>query len=75
MAKIKEDSATDGMQSLDVSDAVEFMRHRWSAIVHLTNSLEAILLEIGPVGEVADDPSERVAEVNASSDCRRAVNR
>lgn len=56
------------MQSLDVSDAVEFMRHRWFAVVHLTNSLEAILLQIGPVGEVADDPSERVAEVNASSD-------
>ena len=56
------------MQSLDVTDAVKFMGHRWFPVVHLTNSLEAILLQIGPVGKVADDPSERIAEVDASSD-------
>ena len=58
----------NGMESLDEFDAVEIMRHRWFTVVHFTNSLEAILLQIGPVGKVADDPSERVAEINASSD-------
>ena len=56
------------MQSLDVFDPVEFMRHRWFTVVHLTNSLEAVLLQIGPVREIADGPSERVAEIYASSD-------
>lgn len=65
----RENRVTNGMQSLDVSDAVEFVGPRWFAVVHLTNSLKAILLQIGPIREVADDPSERVAEVDASSDC------
>jgi hypothetical protein len=60
---------TNGMQSLDESDAVEFVGHRWFVIIHLTNSLKATPLQIGPVGEVADDPSERVADVDARSDC------
>jgi hypothetical protein len=57
------------MQSLDISNAVKFVGLRWFSIVHLTNSLKAILLQIGPVGEVADDPSERVTKVDTSSDC------
>ena len=44
-----------------------------SPVVHLTNGLEAILLQIVPVGKVADGPSERIAEVNVSSDYWRAA--
>ncbi len=68
VANKRENRVTNGMQSLDVSDAVEFMRHRWFAVVHFSNSLEAILLQIGPISEVTDGPSERVAKVNTSSD-------
>ena len=64
----REKRVTDRVQSLDVSDAVEFMGHRWFTVVHLPNSLEAILLQIGPVSEVSDGPSERVAEIDTSSD-------
>ena len=59
---------TNGMQSLDVSDTVEFVRPWWFTVVYLTDSLKAVLLQIAPVGEVADNPSERVAEIDASSD-------
>ena len=61
--------ATNGMQCLNVSDAVELVGPRWFAVVHLTNSLKAILLQIGPVGEVADEPCERVTQVDTRSDC------
>ena len=57
------------MQSLNIVDAVEFVGLGCFAVVHLTNCLKAILLQIGPVSEVADGPIERVAEVDASSDC------
>lgn len=59
------------MQSLDIFDAVEFVGPRWFAVVHLMDSFKAILLQIGPVGKVADKPSKRVAEVDASGDCPR----
>ena len=61
------------MQSLHVANTVELVGLWWFPVVYLANSLKAALLQIGPVGEVTDDPSERVAEVDASSDCRRAV--
>lgn len=61
------------MQSLNIFDAVEFMGFGWFAIIHFTNSLEAILLQIVPVGDIAEGPSKRVAEVDASGDCSRAV--
>ena len=59
---------TNGMQSLDVSDTVEFVGPWWFTVVYLTDSFEAVLLQIGPVGEVADNPSEQVTKVDASSD-------
>ena len=69
MVNKRENQVTNGMQSLDISDTVEFVGPRWFAVVYLANSLKTVLLQIEPVGEVADDPSERVAEVDASSDC------
>ena len=61
------------MQSLNIFDTVEFVGSGWFAVVNLTNSFKAILLQIGSVGKVADDPSKRVAEVDASRDCPRSV--
>lgn len=60
---------TNCVQSLDVFDTVVLVRLGWLAVVHFTDSLEAILLQVWPVGEVTDDPGERVAKVNAGSDC------
>lgn len=59
---------THSVQGLDIFDTVEFVRLGRFAAIYLTNGLVAILLEVGPVGEIADDPSERVAKVDASSD-------
>lgn len=56
------------MQSLDVFNAIKLMRLRRFTPVHLTDSLIAVLLQIRSVGEVSNDPSERVAEVDAGSD-------
>ena len=64
---------TNRVQSSDILDTVEFMGLGWFAVIHLTNSLETVLLQIGPIGEVAEGPSKRVAEVDASGDCPRAV--
>lgn len=72
---VGENRATHSVQSLDVSNTIKFVGPRWFAFVHIANGFKAILLQIGSVGEVADDPSEGVAEVHASSDCRRVVNK
>lgn len=58
------------MQSLDIFNTVVLMRLRRLAAVHLTDSIVTGLLEVRPVGQVADDPRKGVAEVNASSNCR-----
>ena len=60
---------TNGVQSLYIFDAVELVRPRWLAAVHLTDSLKAIPLQVRPIGEIADDPRERVADIDASSNC------
>lgn len=37
------------------------------------NGFEPILLQIGPISEVAEGPGERIAEIDAGGDCMRAV--
>ena len=69
MINRNKDRVTNGMQSLDVCNSVEFMRLGWFAAVHLLNSFETILLHIGPVCEVTDYPSEGITEVDSSSNC------
>ena len=52
------------MQSLDVFDSVVFVGLGWFAAVHLLDGFKALLLQVGPVGEEADYPGERVTEVD-----------
>lgn len=61
------------MQSLDVFDTVVLMWLGWLAIVHLTDCLVPILLQVGPACKISDDPSERVAKIHASSDCGQVL--
>lgn len=44
------------------------MRLGWLAIVHLPNHLVAVLLQVGPVGEITENTAEGVAQVDTSSD-------
>ena len=68
-----ENRSTNGMQSLYVVNAIEFVGSRWFAVIHLINRFKAILLQIRSICEKADDPGERVAEIYASSNYKPAV--
>lgn len=61
------------MQTSNVSDVVDFVGPRCFAIVHFTNGFKAILLQVESIGEIANDPSKRVAEVEARGDYPRAI--
>jgi hypothetical protein len=43
------------------------MRLGWLAIVDFPNSLEAVLLQVGSISKIANDPSQRVAKVDTCS--------
>jgi hypothetical protein len=57
---------TNSVQSLDIFDTVILVRLGGLAVVHFTDSLIPIFLQIWPVGEVSDDPGERISQINAS---------
>lgn len=60
---------TNRVQSLHIFHAVKLVMLRGLAVIHLPNSFVTVLLQVGPVGEVAGDPAEGVAEVETSSNC------
>lgn len=72
LVKNKPGGDTNGVQSLHIFDPVVFVRLGRLALVHFLNSLVTIILQVGPVCKVADDPSERVAQVDTRSDYLRA---
>lgn len=56
------------MKSPDIVDTIILVRLRSIAVINLTDSLIAVLLQVGSICEIADNPGKRIAQVNPRSD-------
>lgn len=59
---------TYSVQCFDIVDAIKFVGHWGLALVDLLDCLVAILLKIGSVGQVPDNPCKGVAKIDPRSD-------
>lgn len=62
------EAITYGVKSLYIFDTVVLVRLGRISLVHFLNSLVAILLQVGSVGKISNDPGKGVSKVDSSSD-------